>query len=309
MSLTTLDPSVLRRAQNQQLGMDAASISVRTAEGEFRCDVPMRSINGGASSAASSRSFLPLTDLTRTRTGSHSRVKQLYDRLGVPLIKSDFSYSFSQLLPFSPNTPSLAAASSSSLDIETTTPSSVPSTPPPPYTSAFSSRSPTPTPSKPSSSFPLRPTQRTTLLYAGSSGLSWPPLPFPSHLTTLPSQLTHLLTSLLLTFSYLLLLSLSFFYYALGLTRPAGPPSPSLGGNLRRRVRQRFSVAAEPVDRWTRRHRLPEGMRGLVRVLMAGVATVGVDEAGRMPIGEVLGAFSLSFVPLLFFHSQREGSF
>ncbi|GAA5834724.1 hypothetical protein JCM11251_003643 [Rhodosporidiobolus azoricus] len=284
--------------RNERLGMDAASVSVPLeGEGEkgkaVRVDVPMRSINGG----------------------SHSRVKKLYDRLGVPLIASDFGYSFSRLsyAPPSSSSPSTIAPAPTSRPPST---DSVPSTPPPSYTSAPSSRPSTPPSSsssitKPSSPSFARPTQKTHLLYSGSSGLAWPPLPFPSHThSSLRAKAHHLSAAFALTLGYLYLLVLSFFYVSLGLSRPA-PPSPPLGARLspwttpKRRFVQHFSVAAEPLDRFLVRHGLGAGPGGredrgglqeLVRVLMAAVATVGVEEAGAMPVGELLEYINSTFL-------------
>ncbi|GAA5901704.1 hypothetical protein JCM6882_006046 [Rhodosporidiobolus microsporus] len=291
--------------RNDQLGMDAASVSVKTEEGkEVRVDVPMRSINGG----------------------SHSRVKKLYDRLRVPLVASDFGYSFSTL--HASSSPSLNSPSSSfpapppSASASDFDSGSVPSTPPPSYSFSPSPRPSTPPSSKrasPSSPARPRPTQTTHLLYSGSSGLAWPPLPFPSSVLSSPSPLSsrlhHLARSLTLSLLYLYLLALSFFYVSLGLARPPAPAPPlgartGVGAHVRRRWVQRFGVAGEPLDRWMARHGLgtrvgrggAAGGEGaatlgeLVRVLMAAVATVGVDEAGRMPVGELLEYITSTFL-------------
>lgn len=49
--------------QNDSLGMDAASLSVKSDQGSSRVDVPMRSINGGPSRPRSPRSVVMLADL------------------------------------------------------------------------------------------------------------------------------------------------------------------------------------------------------------------------------------------------------
>ncbi|GAA6039886.1 hypothetical protein JCM8097_006783 [Rhodosporidiobolus ruineniae] len=260
--------------KNDQLGMDAASLSVKTAEGgTARIDVPMRSINGG----------------------SHSRVKGLYDRLGVPLLESEFGYSFSTLLSSASSaqapTPSLSRPASPPRPLSPANEDSIPSTPLPPYEETAASRS------SPSSSKPAlpRPRQRTHLLYSGHSGLSWPPLPFPSQITSLPSRLSHLLRSALLTLSYLYLLLLAFLYVSLGLSRPAPLAAASPLANARRRVVQHFTVAAEPLDVWSARRRFPREMRELLRVLMGAVATVGREDAGKLPVGEILEYITSTF--------------
>ncbi|GAA5855190.1 hypothetical protein JCM8547_008976 [Rhodosporidiobolus lusitaniae] len=260
--------------RNDELGMDAASLSIKIEDGaSVRVDVPMRSINGG----------------------SHSRVKRLYDRLGVPLVESDFSYSFSSMLAPTPTAPSPPPSASPAPPASASHSSdSVPSTPPPSYTETASPAAPAPRSTK--TSLPPRPFQTTQLLYSGSSGLSWPPLPFPSHLSSLSSQLSHLCPSLLLTLSYLYLLLLSFFYVSLGLSRPPPPRrARSLLANARRRALQRFSVAAEPLDEFSARHRMPGKMKELLRVLMGAVATVGVEDAGKMPVGEILEYITSTF--------------
>ncbi|BGP15699.1 hypothetical protein JCM10213_006131 [Rhodosporidiobolus nylandii] len=284
--------------KNDQLGMDSASISVRTGKGEkggeeTRVDVPMRSINGG----------------------SHSRVKRLYDRLGVPLVQSEFSYSFSTLSsavsssappppPSSSAPPSPSPPPASPTGESDATPSP-PDTPLPSYSASFS---PSPSSGFPSSSSTpaalsasqSRPPQTTHLLYSGSSGLSWPPLPFPSHLSTPTStfraRVSHLLSSATLALSYIYLLLLSMLYVSLSLSRPTPLPSSSPTSTLKRRFIQLCGVASEPLDAWLERHRVSRGMSQLTRVLMAAVCTVGVEQAGRMPVGEVLEYISSTFL-------------
>ncbi|GAA5968945.1 hypothetical protein JCM11641_000786 [Rhodosporidiobolus odoratus] len=271
--------------KNERLGMDAASLSVKTEDGvEVRVDVPMRSINGG----------------------SHSYVKRLYDHLGVPLIRSDFSYSFSTLSSLAASTPSpdFASRPRPSSEYGTLSVPSTPATPPPPYSDSDSATVPLvafPDSRSASTSTSQTTTQTTELLYSGASGLSWPPLPFPSHLSTFPSQLSHLVSSILFTVSYLYLLVLAFFYVSLSLSQPPPPvasTSPtrnSLASTLRRRFVQHFGVAAEPLDRWMSRHLMPGSMQELVRTLMAAVATINRQEAGKMPVGEILEYITSTF--------------
>ncbi|BGP31627.1 hypothetical protein JCM10296v2_003399 [Rhodotorula toruloides] len=270
--------------KNEDLGMDTASLSVKTEEGSYRVDVPMRSINGG----------------------SHSRVRQLYQHLGVPLVESDFSYSFSRLARQpAPSHPSPALPSVDTSDED----SSVPPTPPPEYAQSTQSRAPTPprrrrparvdkavSPSR-------RPAQTTSILYEGASGLRFPPVSIPSHLrqSSYRTQISYLAETLLLALSYLYILLLAFFYVRLGLARPTSTISPprTLRGHLRQlcfRLLRLENVASVPLGEWCERHRVPRRMREEVLVpLMAAVATVGVDEAREMPAGEVLDYIADTF--------------
>ncbi|KAJ8294869.1 hypothetical protein OF846_001943 [Rhodotorula toruloides] len=274
---TLLSIEVHLLEKNEDLGMDTASLSVKTEEGSYRVDVPMRSINGG----------------------SHSRVRQLYQHLGVPLVESDFSYSFSRLArqpAASPPSSALPSVDTSDED------SSVPPTPPPEYAQSTQSRAPTPPRrrrparlDKPVSP-PPRPAQTTSIIYEGASGLRFPPVSIPSHLrqSSYRTQISYFADTLLLALSYLYILLLAFFYVRLGLAHPAStiPPPKTLRDHLRQlcfRLLRLENVASVPLGKWCERHRVPRGMREEVLVpLMAAVATVGVGEAREMPTGEVL---------------------
>ncbi|BGP39739.1 hypothetical protein JCM10450v2_003708 [Rhodotorula kratochvilovae] len=268
---TPLDFDVHLFERNASLGMDTASLSVKDDSGAYRVDVPMRSINGG----------------------SHSRVHKLYTKLGVPLVKSDFSYSFSRLAPL-PSASTLPPAETS----ETPLPS-LPSTPPPEYREEMPTRTPTPARPDPvddDKAAPPRPSQSTALLYEGASGLRFPPASVPSHLRTAPlrRQGRYVLDLVLVALAYLYLVALALFYCALGLAYPPSSPAPS--SRLSTRVLHRAvallplrNIAAEPLLAWCARHRLPQRFSEDVLVpLMAAVATVGVVEARTMPVGEVL---------------------
>ncbi|BGP24213.1 microfibrillar-associated protein 1 [Rhodotorula toruloides] len=263
--------------KNEDLGMDTASLSVKTEEGSYRVDVPMRSINGG----------------------SHGRVRQLYRHLGVPLVESGFSYSFSRLaqqLATPPSPPSPRSVDLSDDD------SSVPPTPPPEYTQSFQSRAPTPPRhrqparvDKPATS-PRRPAQTTSILYEGASGLRFPPVSLPSQFrkSSHRVQLSYLADTLLLAVAYIYILLLASFYVRLGLARPAStiPPSRTMRDHLKQlcfRLLKLENIASVPLGEWCEKHRVPRRMREEVLVpLMAAVATIGVDEATEMPTGEVL---------------------
>ncbi|GAA5943168.1 uncharacterized protein JCM15063_005223 [Sporobolomyces koalae] len=263
--------------KGDELGMDSASISIKDETGSYRVDVPMRSIN----------------------SGSHRRVKRLYEYLKVPLVKSDFSYSFSRIRPSSvlPQNPRSPTQSISSVDHSRS------STPLPPYSDkdhgAINQDLRRRRHRAPSESPPRAYHSTTTLLYEGSSGLRWPPAAIPSSLAIATGSLPALLSStwarsryiihlLLFAISYLQLLVLSCLYVASGLTRQ------------RRSLRVPFghvrNVASEPLENWCQRHRISRIMQEEVLIpLMAAVATVGVDEARRMPIGEVLEYIASTF--------------
>ncbi|GAA6014007.1 hypothetical protein JCM10207_000204 [Rhodosporidiobolus poonsookiae] len=263
--------------KSDKLGMDAASLSLKQGheqgqDDDERVDVPMRSINGG----------------------SHSRVKKLYERLGVPLVESEFSYSFSTL--FSPPSRSSRPPSSSRS----------PSPLPPPLSPTPDSLSPSPTRTPPPRSRSRSrgrkpspsPTQSTHLLYSGASGLRWPPFALPSRIAaaSLAARAGYLFSLVPLALSYLYLLVLAFLYISLGLARPPPLSGGTWSDTLQRRWVQAAGVAGEPLDRWLERHRVPRRMRETTRVLMAAVATVGTDEAGRMPVGEILEYITSTFL-------------
>ncbi|GAA5876574.1 hypothetical protein JCM1840_000813 [Sporobolomyces johnsonii] len=285
--------------RSEQLGMDSSSISVKTGKGSFRVDVPMRSINGG----------------------SHARVKKLYDHLHVPLVKNEFSYSFSRLSrrPRGRRR-SAEPASSKSLEVCSTDNESRSSTPPPRYRANPSSasastasspyRSSTPlsnlSPSSCRSSSISRPSQFTTLLYEGSSGLRFPPLRLPSSFLRDPSssftsvfstawhQSTYIVHLVFLAISYFHVLLLAILYVRLGLTRERRSytfeipwcRSPTLP-----------NVALETLEAFCARHKISKAMEEEVLIpLMAAVCTVGVDEAREMPVGEALEYISDTFL-------------
>lgn len=270
--------------RSNAIGMDTASLSIKSdTEETYRVDVPMRSINGG----------------------SHGRVRKLYQHLGIPLVRSDFSYSFSRLAapsssssPPPPPPPPPARPDADASDVEEEEADEPPS-PPPAYSEATeSSRPPTPSAdsdsdsdSKPAAA-PARPSQSTSLLYQGASGLRWPPLSLPSRFhsssTSLGEKVAYLAETAFLALSYLYLLALAFFYVSLGLSRPAS----TTRNQSRPSSFERFgiaNVAAVPLGEFCEKHRVPRQMVDKVLIpLMAAVATVGVDQARRMPTGEVL---------------------
>ncbi|GAA5990955.1 hypothetical protein JCM10908_000095 [Rhodotorula pacifica] len=295
--------------RSETIGMDTASLSVKTEDGNgtFRVDVPMRSINGG----------------------SHGRVRKLYQHLGVPLVKSDFSYSFSRLSstfpPVSathtqpPSTHEATARSAVlSREEEERDNESVPPTPPPSYDEAAGNAARPPSPpvlaAKISSTPRARPTQTTTLLYQGASGLRWPPVSFPSYNRSPPSsssaptasplanggitammrewrvRIAYAGETAVLAVAYLYLLVLAFVYVSLGLSKPLSTKTHI--SSRRMRLAQRLgleNVAALPLAEFCARHRVPRKMvEGVLIPLMAAVATVGVDQAREMPTGEVL---------------------
>ncbi|GAA5821758.1 hypothetical protein JCM3770_003164 [Rhodotorula araucariae] len=263
-SLLDFDVHLFER--NASLGMDTASLSVKDVDGTYRVDVPMRSIN----------------------RGSHSRVHKLYTKLGVPLVKSDFTYSFSRL-----SSDPMPAGTSATLS------SSLPSTPPPEYCEEMPTRTPTPAcpdPADPVDDRAGPPMQTTALLYEGASGLRFPPAAIPSHLRAAPlrRQGRYILDVVLIALTYLYLVVLALTYCALGLAYPPSSPAPS--SRLTTRLLHRFTahlaprnIASEPLLAWCARHRLPKHFSEDVLVpLMAAVATVGIVEARTMPVGEVL---------------------
>lgn len=240
------------RAQADQLGMDAASLTIKTATGPIRVDAPMRSIN----------------------RGSHSRVHALYERLGVELRRLDFGYSFARLTDA--KVPSRAAGGSG-------TAVGAGADEPPAYTASED---------KAHCRRPVKTTQATQFIYEGSSGMRWPPLAIPSHLAPSfahPSPLPllrHLVHLALLALSYLHLLILAFAYVHFGLTdvRPRPGPLPSLA-----RLAGWRHVGSEGLRGWCARHGVWSGMVDEVLVpLWAAVATVDRGTAEEMPVGEVL---------------------
>ncbi|BGP55146.1 hypothetical protein JCM8202v2_002743 [Rhodotorula sphaerocarpa] len=260
--------------RSKDIGMDTASLSVKTDEDDsFRVDVPMRSINGG------------------------NRVRKLYQHLGVPLIRSDFSYSFSHLasLPAAPATPTL---DSSSLRSRRARDSGYAS---PARASDGLSKT------APFDASPARPAQQTAFLYEGASGLRWPPVSLPSQVLRaggLVDQLVHAAQIALLAISYLYLLALAFLYVSLGLARPTSARrkhcSPSSipaswlsrlvsGAWTQSGVDSLLNVASVPLGAFCRRHRVPQRfVESVLTPLMAAVATVGVEDAREMPTGQVL---------------------
>ncbi|GAA5855693.1 hypothetical protein JCM9279_003304 [Rhodotorula babjevae] len=280
---STVDFDVHLFERSDALGMDTASISIKDDGGSYRVDVPMRSINGG----------------------SHSRVHTLYRSLDVPLVKSDFTYSFSRLARPSP---SLSLAPD--VDLAEPASPSLPPTPPPEYREHPSSRPPTPLhhqqthrrtgPSAPKPAAPKRPRQTTALLYEGASGLRFPPASMPSHLARAPwrDQAAYCADVVAFTLAYLYLVALALFYCALGLAHPPRSPTPHAPpSSFIRRTVSRIAkavvplrnVAREPLIEWCERHYVPQRFTDDILVpLMAAVATVGVVEARTMPVGEVL---------------------
>lgn len=293
--------------------MDTASLSIKPDTDEtFRVDVPMRSINGGEEESALSPTMLRFLEanspLVCARAGSHGRVRKLYQHLGVPLVRSDFSYSFSRLSS-SPSPPPPPPARPDAVDAsdEEAEETDEPPTPPPAYSEATeSSRPPSPSADSDSDSHaaqkpavaPARPFQTTSLLYQGASGLRWPPLSLPSHShsssTSFAEKVAYLAETAFLALSYLYLLALAFFYVSFGLSRPISTTTKNQ--NRTSSSFERFgiaNVAAVPLAEFCEKHRVPRQMVDKVLIpLMAAVATVGVDQARGMPTGEVLGAFT-----------------
>ncbi|CEQ40305.1 SPOSA6832_01910, partial [Sporobolomyces salmonicolor] len=285
--------------RSNQLGMDSSSLSVKTGKGSFRVDVPMRSINGG----------------------SHARVQKLYDYLHIPLVKSDFSYSFSRLSR-GPRGRRRSAdlVSSKALDVWSANYESRSSTPPPRYrtrpssasasTTSSPSRSSTPLSKLPPASSPSssisQSSQFTTLLYEGSSGLCFPPLGLPSSFQRDPSsslasvfstawhQSTYIVHLILLALSYLHVLLLSVLYVRLGLTRSRPSFTFAIPFCLSRTLP---NVALETLEAFCARHKISKSMEQEVLIpLMAAVCTVGVGQAREMPVGEALEYISATFL-------------
>ncbi|GAA5963640.1 hypothetical protein JCM3765_003526 [Sporobolomyces pararoseus] len=283
LSVVPSDVHVHVFEKSEELGMDSSSISIKGEKGSYRIDVPMRSIN----------------------TGSHGRVKKLYDYLKVPLVKNEFSYSFSRL-PSNPSSVSAAESSAYSTGVHSRV-----STPLPPYTEEPTSttttnrrrsRSSSPS-SSPPPPFPSSPSSTTTLLYEGSSGLRWPPVSIPSSLSTpstasLPAlirsswqQSVYLVHLLFLAISYLHILFLSFFYVKSGLTQSRSSLRLPI---IDRKVQ---NVGKESLESWCQRHGVLKAMKEEVLVpLMAAVCTVGVEEAREMPVGEALEYITSTFL-------------
>ncbi|GAA5881955.1 hypothetical protein JCM16303_003482 [Sporobolomyces ruberrimus] len=283
LSIVPSDVEVHVFEKSEELGMDNSSISIKGDKGSYRIDVPMRSIN----------------------SGSHGRVKKLYNYLKVPLVRNEFSYSFSRI--HSPK--------SRSDDQESTTPStgstSRASTPLPPYSEEpSSSLRRRASPSSTSNDYPRRaspppppfPRSTTTLLYEGSSGLRWPPVSIPSTLSSsstasLPSlvrstwnQSVYIVHLIFLAFSYLHILLLSFFYVKLNLTQSRTSLNLPFFGKVE-------NVGKEPLEEWCKRHGVLEAMKEEILIpLMAAVCTVGVEEARSMPVGETLEYIASTFL-------------
>jgi len=241
--------------------MDAASVTVKTADGSVRVDAPMRSIN----------------------RGSHSRVHNLYDRLGINLRRLDFGYTFTRLAD-APTCPGASSTSATRSDAPPAYSPQADDVKPPP------SSAPAPAPA---------PTQTTQLIYEGSSGLRWPPLALPSHL--LPSLarpspvplLRHLALLALLALAYMQVLLLAFAYVSAGLTDVR--PSKGLMARAARWAGWR-PIGDEGLRAWCVRHGVWGGMVDEVLVpLWAAVATVDKRTAEAMPVGEVLEYISSTF--------------
>lgn len=182
----------------------------------------------------------------------------LYKHLGVSLRAAEFSYSFARL------------SSTKSTTIRSST------SPPPPCSLSHGAEEPEPLVEL------LRPAQTPLYLYEGQNGFAWPPLAFPSTLSGRRARILYLTNILFLTLSYFHLLVLAFFYSKTGLTRRRKETSvwEQLG------VR---SVASEPMSEWCDRHWIGRGMRKeVLEPLYAAVSTVGREEVGALPVGEIL---------------------
>lgn len=282
----------------------SSQIPTRHSESTCRCDPSTEASLPFSSFLSRLNSRQPT--LLCARAGTHGRVRKLYQHLGVPLVPSDFSYSFSRLSSSPPPPPPPPPARPDAVDasdqeVEET---DEPPTPPPAYSEATeSSRPPSPSADSDSDSHaaqkpaaaPARPFQTTSLIYQGASGLRWPPLSLPSHFhsssTSLGEKVAYLAETAFLALSYLYLLALAFFYVSLGFSRPA---STTTRNQSRTSFFERFGIvnaAAVPLEEFCEKHRVPRQMVDKVLIpLMAAVATVGVDQARGMPTGEVLGA-------------------
>ena len=193
-------------------------------------------------------------------SGSHDRVYALYKKLGVDLRPAEFSYSFSRL------------SSTESM------PTSSKSTPPPPYSKVLE-------PTNESTIELLRPVQTPIFLYEGKNGLSFPPFSFPSTVNTLFTRYRYVVNVVLLAIAYFHLLFLAFFYNYTGLTARK---------DSRRALVWRMlgwkNVGLESMESWCGRHRIGNGMRKeVLEPLYAAISTVGREEVGSLPVGEILG--------------------
>ena len=195
------------------------------------------------------------------RSGSHDRVYALYKKLGVALRPAEFSYSFSRL------------SSTESIPLISKT------IPPPPYSNTLEATT-TETPLD-----LLRPVQTPIFLYEGKNGLSWPPFSFPSTVDTLFTRCRYLLNVLFLAIAYFHLLFLAFFYNYTGLTARKESRSTVVW-----RLLGWKNVGMEEMESWCTRHRIGKGMREeVLEPLYAAISTVGREEVGQLPVGEILG--------------------
>ena len=131
----------------------------------------------------------------------------------------------------------------------------------------------------------IRPVQTPIFLYEGKNGLSWPPFSFPSTVNTLYTRSRYLLNVVFLAIAYFHLLFLAFFYNYTGLTARK---------DSRRALVWRLmgwkNVGLEPMESWCTRHRIGKGMREeVLEPLYAAISTVGREEVGQLPVGEILG--------------------
>lgn len=189
------------------------------------------------------------TPMRSINGGSHDRVWKLYKHLHIPLRLADFSYAFSQL---------------------SSSPSPLPSSASPP---------PCATP----------PTQKTAFIYAGSDGLRFPPLSFPSHINSMFSRVPYLWHMLLLAFSYLHLLLLAFFYRFTYLQQTSwmGEVLACAGLN---------TDPSETLGAWCARNHIWSEMReAVLEPLVAAVTTVERDAVVNLPVGDVLEYITSTF--------------
>lgn len=224
----------------------------------------MRSINaGGASSSSNSSS-------EKYGGGSHERVWKLYKFLKIDLKKSEFDYSFSRL--------------SNTLSVPVIRP--VSPSPPPPYSPTIINLADPmeELKSKSATTSTSNPAQSPLFLYNGQNGGTWPPANFPTSVSTLSSRILHLASIALLVISYFQLLFLAFFYCRTGLTERTRRKR-----SLWERVGIR-NVYEETLDAWCDRHWIGRRMRReILEPLYGAVSTVGRDQVGTLPVGEILG--------------------
>ncbi|KAM0750455.1 hypothetical protein T439DRAFT_326421 [Meredithblackwellia eburnea MCA 4105] len=225
--------------------------------------------NSSITIKSNGKEFRVDTPMRSINGGSHDRVSKLYKNLKIPLRVANFTYSFSRL----------SYVSSSSRHS-----SKLASRDPPPYSA---------TAEPGESQIPPRPKQKTIFLYEGSNGMRWPPLSLPSSIASATSQASYAFHLVLLSFSYLHLLLLSFIYHRLGLLNPTEEDSEFSPGMAKLGLR---NVSFEPLNDWCRRHWVWETMRiEVLEPLIAAVATVGREEVGLLPVGEVLGYIVSTF--------------